>query len=47
MLQKIGMMIVFIGAMMANSETILGPIGVIGIGVFLFYLGMESGGSNE
>jgi hypothetical protein len=47
MLQKIGLMIVFIGAMMADSETMLAPIGVIGIGMFLIYLGMEAGGSNE
>lgn len=47
MLQKIGLMIVFIGATMANSETILAPIGVIGIGLFLLYLGMEAGESNE
>lgn len=47
MLQKIGLMIIFIGATMANSETMLAPIGVIGIGMFLIYLGMEAGGSNE
>lgn len=47
MLQKIGLMIVFIGAMMANSETILCPICVIGIGAFLLYLGTEAGERNE
>lgn len=32
---------------MVNSETLLAPIGVIGIGAFLYYLGLGRGESNE
>lgn len=39
MLQKIGVMVTVIGAMMADSASILIPLGVITIGAILFLAG--------
>lgn len=39
MLQKIGMMVTVFGAMMADSASLLIPLGVIAIGAILFLVG--------
>ena len=47
MLQKIGFMIMCIGAMLADSENILVPVAVVGLGAILIWFGLGTEDNDE
>ncbi len=47
MFEKIGFLIMCIGAMMGNNESLLVPAGVIALGVGMVFFGVIRGGNDE